>query len=65
MKCPYCGSDVTQVQTGNGSTELCVSEDNDAFDCYISVFQCNSNRKHIFYADDLNGNQIDGLPEIQ
>jgi len=65
MKCPYCGADVTQVQTGNDSTELYVSEDNDAFDCDISVFQCNSNHKHIFYADDLKGNRIEGLPGIQ
>lgn len=66
MNCPYCGSHVKQVVTGNGmsgNNELVVCEEDEAYDADVSLFQCGADSKHLFYADDLLGNGVAGLPE--
>lgn len=59
MICPYCGGPVYKAKTGNEG-ELGVAEFSDSctegYDFDISVWQCQLNTKHIFYADDGAGN---------
>ena len=61
MICPYCGAHAHKQLTGNDDCWMYVAEDTgsstECFDGDISMFVCETNEKHIFYADDLNGNK--------
>ena len=60
MKCPYCSANATKELSTEGY-DMYVAEDTECStecaDGDISFFRCNENKKHIFYADDLNGNK--------
>ena len=61
MMCPYCCGHAHKDFTGNEDCEMFIAEDTGgSIECYdgdISLFVCDSNEKHFFYADDLNGNE--------
>jgi len=61
MICPHCGGPVYKTKTGNWPNgALGVAEFYDSctegYDFDISLWQCQLNTKHIFYADDGAGN---------
>lgn len=68
MKCPYCCSSATRVRTPIVDQDyLWVAEGDNAegWDFDISMYQCDSTKDHIFYADDCQGNDQSNLPEVK
>ena len=59
MICPYCGGPVYKTKTGNEGYMYVAEDDGSCTECYdgdISLWQCQLNTKHTFYADDGAGN---------
>lgn len=55
MYCPYCFSPATR-QDVNGTLFVGLDEENECFDPNVSMFQCDRDGNHVFFADDGNDN---------
>lgn len=66
MKCPHCQCECNKVRTHNieNIESLYVMEDSEVYDI-VSMYQCQSNKKHVFYMNDDNDNSTENLPLVR
>lgn len=57
MNCPYCLSPATRQDVSYDELVVTWNNSSDCFDPNVSHYQCDSDQNHVFYADDLNGNE--------